>query len=201
MKKILSLLMICSFIAISNTPLFADDINDSLHNFINTTENIQAKYEYPSMKLLVASEHKTTLSAHTPVVIINNSTISTQDIVSGDKVSFSVLNDVTDKNNKVLIKSGAPVEANILFEKTDRLGKSGKITITDFHTTAVDGSYVPLSSTISVAPEDKEILSITLSVLICPLFMLMKGKHAQVPEGFTKTVYTFSDVYIKTNLI
>ena len=40
-------------------------------------------------------------------------------------------------------------------------------------------------------------LSIVLSVLICPLFLLMKGEEAQLPVGATKTAYTITDLYIK----
>ena len=41
------------------------------------------------------------------------------------------------------------------------------------------------------------VLSIVLSVLICPLFLLMKGDEAQVLVGTTKTAYTVADVYVK----
>lgn len=47
-------------------------------------------------------------------------------------------------------------------------------------------------------PDDKMTVSIVLSVLICPLFLLMKGDEAQVPAGTTKTAYTITDTYIKT---
>lgn len=70
--------------------------------------------------------------------------------------------------------------------------------ITDFHTTAVDGTYIPLSGSVSAKPDDKMTVSIVLSVLICPLFLLMKGDEAQVPAGTTKTAYTITDTYIKT---
>lgn len=43
------------------------------------------------------------------------------------------------------------------------------------------------------------VISVVLSVLICPLFLLMKGDDAQVPAGITKTAYTVSDVYVKVN--
>ena len=78
------------------------------------------------------------------------------------------------------------------------IGRSGEVTVTDFHTTAVDGTYVPLSGSVSARPDDKMTMSIVLSVLICPLFLLMKGEDAQVPAGSTKTAYTISEVHIKT---
>lgn len=201
MKKILAGVLTLMIAVMTGNGLYANELGISLYEFINTTENITAKYEYPSMKISMNSANKKLLPAHTPVVIINNSLVTTKNIVSGDKLSFTVLQDVKDRNGNILIKSGSPVEANLTFEKTERIGKSGKLTISDFHTTAVDGSYIPLASTISVAPDDKEVLSITLSILLCPLFLLMKGQHAEIPEGYTKTIYTHSDVYVKTEVL
>lgn len=116
------------------------------------------------------------MASHTPIVIRNESTITTKDIVSGDSVNFSVVQDVRDSNGYVLIKHGTPVSANISFKKQGMIGRSGEITVTDFHTTAVDGTYIPLSTTMSAHPDDKMVLSIVLSVCVCPLFLLMKGE-------------------------
>ena len=52
--------------------------------------------------------------------------------------------------------------------------------------------YIVLSS----QGEDRMVLSIVLSVVICPLFLLMDGDTAMIPVGTTKTVYTVSDIYI-----
>ena len=40
-------------------------------------------------------------------------------------------------------------------------------------------------------------LSIVLSVLICPLFLLMKGDEARLEAGMTKSAYTVVDTYVK----
>ena len=45
------------------------------------------------------------------------------------------------------------------------------------------------------------VLSIVLSAVICPLFLLMEGREAEVLAGTTKTVYTASDAYINTDKI
>ena len=79
------------------------------------------------------------------------------------------------------------------------IGRSGELTVNDFHTTAVDGTYIPLSGSVSAKPDDKMTLSVVLSVLICPLFLLMHGDDARLPVGSTKTAYTITDTYVKTN--
>lgn len=171
---------------------------NSLYEFLKTTDDIVSFYKYPSMKISSNAGGKSKLDAHTPIVIRATETITTKDIVSGGEIKFSVLTDVKDSYGNILIKAGSPVTAQISFAKSkEMLGRSGELTVTDFHATAVDGTYIPLSGSISAKPEDKMTTSIVLSVLICPLFLLMKGDEAQLTAGTTKTVYTVTTTYIK----
>jgi hypothetical protein len=48
----------------------------------------------------------------------------------------------------------------------------------------------------SQSGKDKVLLSGTLTVFICPAFLLMKGGQAVLPAGFEKTVYTNADVEV-----
>lgn len=201
-KKVIVSFLLVAFCSVFSTPLesIADMSSQemSLYDFIKNTKEIEASYTYPSMKLAAAGNGKSLLASHTPIMIRCTETISTRDIVSGGEVNFAVVNDIKDANGNILIKAGAPVTAQISFSRTKgMLGRSGEVTVTDFHTTAVDGTYVPLSGSVSARPDDKMVMSIVLSVLICPLFLLMKGDDAQLPAGTTKTAYTISDVYVK----
>jgi hypothetical protein len=74
------------------------------------------------------------------------------------------------------------------------IGQPGKITISDFGVKAVDGSYVPLRATLTDEGKDRMVLSIVVSLLFCPLFLLMKGGEGQIPAGTQKTVYVAADV-------
>lgn len=194
------LLAFCSVFSVPTTGIAtASTDTETLYDFIKNTKEITASYTYPSMKLAATGAGKSTLAAHTPIIIRCTETISTRDIVSGGEVNFAVVNDVKDASGNILIKAGSPVTAQISFVKTKgMIGRSGEVTVTDFHTTAVDGTYVPLSGSVSARPDDKMTLSIVLSVLVCPLFLLLKGDDAQVPAGTTKTAYTISEVHIKT---
>ncbi len=201
-KKLTSIALILSFLSLSIAPLSAATPNEqlSLQEFIKTTEEINASYTYPSMKLSANTAGKYVLPAHTPIMIRCEETITTKGVVSGTTVNFSVLNDVKDNNGVILVKAGSPVTAQISFTKDKgMIGKSGQLTVTDFHTTAVDGTYVPLSGSVSASPDDKMTLSIVLSVLICPLFLLMKGDDARLPAGTTKTAYTVVEIPIKAD--
>lgn len=202
-KKIVALFLLFTFCTIFSAPMTgsasANTGTETLYDFIKNTKDITASYTYPSMKLSAAAMGKSTLAAHTPIIIRCTETISTRDIVSGGEVNFAVVNDVKNANGNILIKAGSPVTAQISFAKSKgMIGRSGEVTVTDFHTTAIDGTYVPLSGSVSAKPDDKMTLSIVLSVLVCPLFLLIKGDDAQVSAGTTKTAYTISDVHIQT---
>ena len=201
-KKSIASLLVVSFMSLFTTPLSngvsAESEQMSLADFIRTTDEVKASYSYPSMIASSNATGKSTLAAHTPIVIRCVDTITTKDIVSGGTVNFAVVADVKDGNGNILIRAGAPVTAQISFSKSKgMIGRSGEVTVTDFSTTAVDGTYIPLSGSVSARPDDKMTMSIVLSVLICPLFLLMKGEEAQVSAGTQKTAYTVTDVYIK----
>lgn len=202
-KKLISSFLVVSFLALFSSPICAatpPKKSQNLYEFIKNTEEISAEYSYPSMKIASAAAGQVKLPAHTPIVIRCDETITTSNIVSGGTVKFSVVGDVRSNDGKILISAGTPVSATISFSSPrGMIGKSGTVTINDFHTNSVDGSYVPLSSSVTATPDDKMTLSIVLSVLVCPLFLLMKGDDAQVFAGTTKTAYTVSDVYVKVN--
>lgn len=199
-KKLTAILLLIAFFALwqNQITIAANENENSLYEFINSKKELTAELEYPSIKLSANISGKKILPARTQVIIKNDEELNTKQIISGSTIVFSVVQDVKDNMGNILIKSGTPVSANIKFEEQGMIGKSGKITVSDFHTKAVDGSYVPLTSSISAEPNDKMVLSIVLSVFICPLFLLLKGNHAIIPANTVKNVYTFSDVYIKT---
>lgn len=197
-KKIIAGVLLLFFSTTFSGSVLAQE-NMTLYEFLKTTDEINAYYEYPSMKISANSTSgKALLPAHTPVVIRCTETITTKNVVSGGEVNFAVVTDIRDTKGNILVKAGTPVSAQISFTKTKGMvGRSGEITVTDFHTTAVDGTYIPLSGSVSAKPDDKMTTSIVLSVLVCPLFLLMKGNEAQLNAGATKTSYTVSDTYIK----
>lgn len=199
-KFLTSLLLVFCLLTLTIFPrnyVKADSVSvDNLKAFIEDTKEIDAKFEYPHYKETETSPDKIKIPAHTPIIIKNKYRISADKIGSGDSINFVTTNSLKTKDGKILINAESPVVATINFNKTKRIGKAGNLTISDFHVNAVDGTYVPLSSSIYVQGDDCMALSIVLSVLICPLFLLMKGGEATLPPNTTKTVYTVSDVYV-----
>lgn len=201
-KKIISLILLLAFIGLFPTQISsAQNESQTLYQFMKDNKEFTANFEYSSYIATTNAAGKKLLPAHSPVMIKNLTEINTKNIKSGDTVTFIVAQDVTDENGHVLIKAGTSVNANIDFQAKTYIGRSAKITVNDFHTKSVDNSYIPLSTVITEEPDDKMVLSIVLSVLLCPLFLLMKGKEAKIPAGTLKTVYTISDVYIKPQVI
>ncbi len=194
-KKLASCTLLLVYLGTFITPLSAATTqNETLYEFMKNTENITASYKYPSMKLSLNEDGKTKLKANTPIILRNRYTISTKNIVSGNSIMFTVLDDVKDESGLILVKAGTPAMAEITFvEYRGMIGRSGEIVINDFHTTAVDGSYVPLSGSLSSDPDNRRALSIILSIFVCPLFLLMEGDDAELASGMTKTVYTVTD--------
>jgi len=201
-KKTIASVLLVAFMSLFISPLSnevsADTGKETLYDFLKTTDNITGSYKYPSMTISANATGKSKIAAHTPIIIRAIDTITTRDIVSGGTVEFAVVSDVKDSNGNILIKAGTPATAQITFSKPrGRIGQSGEVTVSDFHTTAVDGTYIPLSGSVSARADDKMVLSVCLGVLLCPLFLLMRGEDAQVPAGTTKTVYTVTETYIK----
>lgn len=199
-KLFTTLLLIFSILALTTLPrnfVSADDVQpDNLKIFLAETEKINAKYEYPNYHQTPQAPEKIKIPAHTPIIIKNKYRISADKIGSGDQITFATTNPLKSKDGRILINANSPVEATINFNKTKRIGKAGDLTITDFHVNAADGTYIPLSSSIYVQGDDCMALSIVLSIIICPLFLLMKGGEATLPPNTTKTVYTVTDVYV-----
>jgi len=201
-KRITTSLLLLSFMLLFVAPITGDVTastnEENLYEFLKSTKDIKGSYTYPSMGKIVAT-NATNLKAHTPIIIRCDDSITTREIVNGSTVDFVVVADVKDSAGRILIKAGSPASAQISFSRArGRIGQSGELTVSDFHTTAVDGTYVPLSGSVSAKADDKMVLSICLSVFICPLFLLMHGEDAQVPAGTQKTVYTVIDHNIKT---
>ena len=137
------------------------------------------------------------LPANTPVAVQAESLYSSNALAVGNEVWFSVLNNITDNNGVLLIKKGESVKAKVVkVNKRGRIGIPGRITIDEFYTTSASGKKIPLSGTIKSEAKSKMGLSITLGIVIIPLFLLMHGKDTQILQGDQYTLYTTSDTNI-----
>lgn len=123
--------------------------------------------------------------AITPVEEVN-SKISSE----GDPVTFRVVDDVV-VNDKVVVKAGTVVKGIVSdLEKRGMLGKAGKISIRVEKTTTVDGQPLRLRAVRAREGGSNTGKVIALTLLVSPLFLLMRGNTARIKPGMKIQVYT-----------
>ncbi len=138
---------------------------------------------------------KEMLPANTPVTVKPVRLIGQDTSQTGDKVSFTVANDVI-KNGKTIIKANTPAYGTITqLQEYKRIGRPGSMTIENVYTNAVDGTVIKLTD-LNEIPKSKMKKSIALSVVIIPLFLLMRGAKAEIAPESTRTLHTLSDTYV-----
>lgn len=204
-KKQITTLLLILFGMLQFQPMYSktfDVSEESLQEFLKTTEDIKLTYNWSSYDTNRGFEQTVVLPSGTPVSLRALTTVKSSEIKSGDIIKFTVNSDVKTKDGYTVIKAGSDVSAEIIFSRENgKIGKSGMLQISNFHTKAADGSYIPLAATLSDNPDDEMIKSILLSVFICPLFLLMEGKEAVINAGRTQIAYTHSDIYINKNAL
>jgi hypothetical protein len=125
------------------------------------------------------------LPAGTPVALETTTLIRSDEAQMGQIVEFKVRSDVKI-NNKVVIAAGALAKGQIVkAQRAKGIGKEGYVEIQIKSVTAADGQEVILSnSNLYQEGENKQTLSIVLGVLVCILFLTMKGKNAEIAPGY-----------------
>jgi hypothetical protein len=135
------------------------------------------------------------LSAGSPVILRLTETVDANEVTAGQQIASQVVQDVKS-GNTVVIKAGTLALAQVSkADKNGMLGQAGELIISDFYTTSVDGTRVPLMATLSATGKDKMPLAI-VGGFLCLFPLLIKGGKAIIPSGTQKTVYTAADVTV-----
>jgi len=144
-----------------------------------------------------ANPDKVKMSSGTPVIMRLTEEVSSKTKNINDIVNLEVARDVSI-DGKILIKSGTPAFATVTFcEQQGMVGKAGKIQISVDYTKAVDDQRVVLRSTLTQGGKEETTTAIAGGVICCPLFLLMKGKCADIPMGTEVKAYTEMDMMIE----
>lgn len=138
------------------------------------------------------------LKAGTYIPLEVMSEITTENMTVGQMIDFKVTKDVM-VGKDVVIPFGSVAKGQVTrFEKRKGIGKGASMQIQLKSVTAKDGTEVTLTGgNLSEKGEDKLVLSIVLTVLVCPLFLLLKGKQAVIPAGTAISASVATDTYIK----
>lgn len=172
------------------------------YSFANSTEInpvLINEYDFNKMNAFqVKNSTKEALLPNTPIEIKSITTLTTENLKVGDKVNFVVNKDVLSSSGNIMIKKDSLVYGEVTsISQKGKIGKSAILNIGDIYTTSIDDSIITSHSLVTIKPKNKKITSITLSTLVCPLFLLMKGKEAIFEKDEIKTIYTRDVNYIR----
>lgn len=132
----------------------------------------------------MSSGKPVTLEAGTPVILETVETISSETCAIGDIIAFRVRHDVY-VDDDIVIKEGTIAKGQLVYmEEAKALGKPGYVEIELKEVPAVDGQMVSLvGGDLKNEGEDRLVLSLVLGIVVCLLFLILKGEEAIVPAG------------------
>jgi hypothetical protein len=152
---------------------------------------------FANMSFRMKNNGEVILSAGTAVPLEAIGTISSDGLSAGQTVDFKVRSDVK-VGDKVVIAAGSIAKAQVTRVKEPKaLGKEGFVELQIKSVQTVDGKTVNLSSgSLSKSGDDKAGLSIILGIFVCVLFLLIKGKNAEIPAGYQVDAVVSSNVTV-----
>jgi hypothetical protein len=110
-----------------------------------------------------------------------------------DPVAFEVTEDVKVGDVIAIPKGSAAIGHVVEAEPRKRLGRAGKLNFAIDNIKAPDGSNVRLRASSDRKGQDKTGTVIVGTVLLSPLFLLMRGKDVTIEKGTELTVYVDGD--------
>jgi hypothetical protein len=133
----------------------------------------------------------------TIVAVKIDETVSGKTHMIGSTVKASVARDVT-VNNIVAIKIGTPVDVVVAqSEKAGMVGQAGAINLNFESTTTVDGQNVFLRGNAGAEGQSATGTAVGAGVVLCPLFLMVKGKEGFIPAGTEMLAKTLSVVSVQ----
>ncbi|MBI4910169.1 MAG: hypothetical protein HY820_41510 [Acidobacteria bacterium] len=107
----------------------------------------------------------------------------------GDRINFTVAEEVKVGEFVVIAKGAAGRGSVAAAKKKGMLGQGGKLTIAMEGTKAVDGQNVRIRATAGREGDDKMGKTVAVAVLAGPFAVLVKGKDIVAPKGTEYTAY------------
>ena len=130
------------------------------------------------------------LAEGTTLLVTPTEEINSKHSTEGQVVTFRVVEEVEDGGH-VFIKAGALVRGTVTnVEGRGMLGKAGKLSVSIDSVKAVDGQKVRLRAVKGKEGGSNTGKVIALSLLVTPLFLLMRGNTARLKPGTQFEVFT-----------
>jgi hypothetical protein len=140
---------------------------------------------FANMSFRTIGTGEVVLPSGTSIPLETISLISSGSLQPGQTIDLKVRADVK-VGDKVLIAGGSIAKAQVTKVSVPKaLGKEGIIELQVKSVQAVDGQTINLSSgSFGKEGQDRLGISLGLGVFICLLFLLMKGKNAEIAPGY-----------------
>jgi hypothetical protein len=110
-----------------------------------------------------------------------------------DPVHFELTEDVKIGDIVAIAKGSTAVGHVVEVEPRRRLGRAGKLNFAIDHVKAQDGANIRLRASSNRKGEDKTGTVIVGTVLLSPLFLIMRGKDVSIPRGTSVLAYVDGD--------
>jgi hypothetical protein len=127
-----------------------------------------------------------TLKAGTGIMMETVKSVSSELLTVGSMIDFRVTEDIK-VDGVVVVEAGASATGQVVrVAPAKGLGKAGYIAVEMRSVKAVDGTNVRISGgDIYNEGENQETLALVLGLLVCILFLTMKGKNAYIQKGYS----------------
>lgn len=137
------------------------------------------------------------LAEGTTILVTPTEEINSKHATEGQVVTFRVVEEVEDGGH-VFVKAGALVRGTVTnVEGRGMLGKAGKLSVSIDSVKAVDGQKVRLRAVKGKEGGSNTGKVIALSLLVTPLFLLMRGNTARIKPGTQFQVFTDEEKEIR----
>lgn len=138
------------------------------------------------------------LNAGTSISLETINPLRSDLVMPGQMIDFRVRTDVK-VDGKTVIAAGSIAKGQIMrAEKAKGLGKEGFLEVQMKTVQAVDGQQIVLSGgNVYQEGQERQTTAILLGVLVCILFLTMKGKNAEVPAGYQISTAVATSTEIK----
>jgi hypothetical protein len=110
-----------------------------------------------------------------------------------DPVRFEVTEDVKVGEFIAIPKGSTAVGHVVEVEPRRRMGRAGKLNFSIDHVKAVDGSSLRVRASSTRKGDDRTGAVIIGTVIVSPLFLIMRGKDISIPKGSSLVAYVDGD--------
>lgn len=149
-----------------------------------------------TMSFTMPPSNKVVLKAGTPIPMILQSTITSDNAKSGQIVQFMVLSDII-VDGQIVIRGGSTVEGQISkVKKNGLLGTPGELSVVVRSVQAVDGTMIYLNNASLYDEGDNKLAVSIVITLFCIFGFLIKGGEAELPYGTQITATVLSNTEI-----